>query len=117
MEDPSGNLIELFEFKARSRKVCGGSVDVELPADIGPLLFEPNPYKGVRSIETSIEYQNLNLLRRAWALPGARAYRRGGFEYQSNSSFCGPASIANVLRSVGKQTNQAFFPPRGALIQ
>ena len=74
---------------------------------VGPLLFEPNPYKGIPSIEASIEYQSPNLLRQAWALPVASAYRRGGFEYQSNPSFCGPASVANVLRSLGKQTNQA----------
>ena len=73
---------------------------------IGPLLFEPNRYQGVPSIEASTDYRDPNLIRQAWALPVASAYRRGGFEYQSNPSFCGPASVANLLRSVGRGTDQ-----------
>ena len=45
-------------------------------------------------------------MRRAWALPAAQAYRRGGFEFQRNPSFCGPASVANLLRSVGVGATQ-----------
>ncbi len=73
---------------------------------IGPLLFEPNPYKGVASIEVRADYRDPGLMRRAWALPVSAAYRRGGFEYQMNPSFCGPASLANMLRSTGVRTDQ-----------
>lgn len=73
---------------------------------IGPLLLEPNPYKGVPSIEARTDYRDPNLMRQAWALPVASTYQRGGFEYQSNPSFCGPASVANLLRSLGRRTDQ-----------
>ncbi|PIK73518.1 phytochelatin synthase, partial [Methylobacterium frigidaeris] len=47
------------------------------------------------------------LLARAWALPVAAAYRRRPYEYQRNPSFCGPASVANLLRSLGVDFSQA----------
>jgi hypothetical protein len=75
-------------------------------ARIGPLLFAPNRYAGTPSIEQTASYRDPGLLSRAWALPAAAAYRRGGFVYQSNPSFCGPASIANVIRSLGGRMNQ-----------
>ena len=74
--------------------------------EIGPLLFAPNQYAGTPSIERNPVYRDAALLRRAWALPVALAYRRGGFEYQNNPSFCGPTSVANVLRSLGVSANQ-----------
>jgi hypothetical protein len=48
--------------------------------------------------------RNEELLERAWRLPVAAAYQRQ-LNWQSNASMCGPASVANVLRSLG--TNAA----------
>lgn len=73
---------------------------------IGPLLLEPNRYEGTPSIKLRPDYRDTALMRRAWSLPAAQAYRRGGFEYQRNPSFCGPASVANVLRSLGARADQ-----------
>lgn len=83
-----------------------GAVLVLASVTIGPLLLEPNLYKGVPSIEQRADYRESNLMRQAWALPVASAYRRAGFDYQSNPSFCGPASVANLLRSTGVATDQ-----------
>ena len=41
------------------------------------------------------------LLERAWALPAAATFRRT-LDSQTNGSFCGPASLANVFRSLGE---------------
>jgi hypothetical protein len=54
----------------------------------------------VVSIKTEREYQDPTLLERAFALPVASTYARAGILFQPNGSFCGPTSLANVLRSV-----------------
>lgn len=53
-----------------------------------------------REIETSV-VRTPELLNRAWALPAAAAFGRT-LDAQSNASFCGPASLANVFRSLGE---------------
>ena len=57
-------------------------------------------------IDRSREYKDAALLQRAWALPVAAQYRRGGIDWQKNASFCGPASVVNVLRSLGQAADQ-----------
>jgi hypothetical protein len=58
------------------------------------------PRFDVPSIAATPEYKDPALLDRAWALPVAATYERR-VVYQSNGSVCGPASVANVLRSLG----------------
>jgi hypothetical protein len=58
-------------------------------------------YSTVVSIRDTASFQHPALLERAWALPVAARYR-SHFEFQSNPSFCGPASLVNVLRSRGQ---------------
>ena len=41
------------------------------------------------------------MLDRAWSLPVAASFGRK-LDWQSNGSLCGPASVANVLRSLGE---------------
>jgi hypothetical protein len=41
------------------------------------------------------------LIERAWTLPAAAAFGRR-LDAQTNGSFCGPASLANVFRSLGE---------------
>jgi hypothetical protein len=65
-----------------------------------------NPYADVTSIAEAPAYQNAALLEQAWALPVAAAYRDDGYEYQSNPSFCGPTSAANLLQSRGEDVTQ-----------
>ncbi len=56
----------------------------------------------VVSIRTSGSYQDPTLLAQARQLPVAAAYLQGtGLVYQRNRSFCGPATVINVLRSLG----------------
>ena len=73
---------------------------------IGPLLFERNDYARVTSIETRPDYREPQLMAAAWRLPVAQMYRRGPYEFQVNPSFCGPASLANALRSTGRNLSQ-----------
>ncbi len=73
---------------------------------VGSWLVEPNRYASVRSIETASTYRDPALMAAAWRLPVATRYRRTGYEYQENQSFCGPASIANLLHSVGVSRSQ-----------
>jgi hypothetical protein len=58
-------------------------------------------YSDVVSIRSAASFQHPALIRKAWALPAAARYRPH-FEFQSNPSFCGPASVVNVLRSRGR---------------
>ena len=69
-------------------------------------LLEPNIYASVRSIEQAATYRDPALIGAAWRLPVARAYRRQPYEYQENQSFCGPASVADVLHSIGDTRSQ-----------
>ena len=59
------------------------------------------------SIERLPAYHDPALLRRAWSLPVARRYGPAGYVYQRNPSVCGPTSIADLLRSLGRQATPA----------
>jgi hypothetical protein len=63
-------------------------------------IFFP-PKLDVPSIKGEKTYQQAALLERAWALPVAATYHQGLF-FQPNGSVCGPTSVANVQRSLGK---------------
>jgi hypothetical protein len=58
------------------------------------------PHFDVPSIAATPQYQDRALLARAWALPVAATFDQRVVS-QSNGSVCGPASIANILRSLG----------------
>jgi Phytochelatin synthase len=59
----------------------------------------------VVSIKETSEFQNLALLKEAWALPVAVLYR-ADIDYQRNASVCGPTSLVNVLHSFKMPGNQ-----------
>jgi hypothetical protein len=82
---------------------AGGAV-LALPR----LLFSDGvDYSQVVSIEKAPEYQNPALLAKAFALPVAALYQKGGLEYQHNGSFCGPTTAVDVAHSVGVAATQA----------
>jgi len=58
------------------------------------------PRFDVPSIAATPVYKDPALLDRAWALPVASTFDRR-VASQSNGSVCGPASVANILRSLG----------------
>ena len=60
-----------------------------LPATLPPEVIE-------RSV-----VREQTMLEKAWHLPVASAFDRH-VDFQSNQSLCGPASIANILRSFGE---------------
>lgn len=70
---------------------------------IGRALLFPERFD-VTSIREAPHYQDEALLARAAALPVARTYE---LEWQSNGSVCGPASVANVARSLGRDASEA----------
>ena len=73
---------------------------------VPPLLFSDGvDYSHVASIKAAPEYQDAALLEKAWALPVAQTYRKA-IDFQHNGSFCGPASVVNVLRSLGTSADQ-----------
>jgi len=63
-------------------------------------------FPGVVSIETTATYKDTQLLEKAWALPVAAAYRSAIFDYQRNASVCGPTSVVDIMRSLGRPQNQ-----------
>lgn len=67
----------------------------------------------VVSIKTLPQYQDAALLQRAWALPVAAKYANPPLS-QTNPSACGPASVANVLRSVALEGSQDSVAAHGA---
>ena len=67
-------------------------------------VFFP-PTFDVASIAGTSSYQDATLLERAWALPVASAYAKS-LQWQDNGSTCGPASLANVQRSMGAPTTE-----------
>lgn len=76
---------------------------------VGPrLLFgDRADYSQVVSIEGDVTYKDPALMARAFALPVAALYQKGGLDEQRNPSFCGPASVVEVLRSFGQAADQA----------
>lgn len=95
----------------RRRVVWGGVIALVLllgiaAARLGPLLFAPNAYAAVASIERRADYRDAALIAAAWRLPVATTYRSHPYEYQANPSFCGPASVSNLLRSIGVDRSQ-----------
>jgi hypothetical protein len=64
------------------------------------------PAVEVESIRATAAYQDPALLARAWSLPVARLMGPG-FRYQRNPTSCGPASLANVFRSLGRDVDEA----------
>ena len=64
------------------------------------------PYQDAASIAETQSFQDPALIARAWLLPVAAAYGESSYEFQSNPSFCGPTSVANLLRSEGQATDQ-----------
>jgi hypothetical protein len=58
------------------------------------------------SIRDTPRYQDAVLLARAWSLPVAHRMQPA-FRYQRNRTTCGPASLANVQRSLGRDADEA----------
>jgi hypothetical protein len=73
---------------------------------IGPYLFDGSDYAQIDSIERRADFREPATLEAAWHLPVAATYRLRPFEFQSNPSFCGPASAANLLHSLGTDLSQ-----------
>lgn len=73
---------------------------------MAPYLVDGDEYAAVESIELRADFRDPALLEAAWKLPVAAVYRSKPFEYQTNPSFCGPASAANLLRSIGIDLSQ-----------
>ena len=74
---------------------------------VPPLLFSDGvDYSKAVSIRQAPEFQDSALLEKAWALPVAQLYKLG-VDFQKNASFCGPASVVNVMRSLGKTADQS----------
>lgn len=71
-----------------------------------PLLSDGKQYAAVVSVERHPDFRDAALLRTAWALPVASRYRQTPYEFQDNPSYCGPTSVANLLRSAGRRTDQ-----------
>ncbi|MGE0595637.1 MAG: phytochelatin synthase family protein [Hyphomonadaceae bacterium] len=94
------------------RSIVIGFVALAAAAAAGGLSFvayqaDHDPqYASVVSIADAATYQDPTLIERAWALPVAALYREGGYEYQANPSFCGPASAANMMQSQGVDVDQ-----------
>lgn len=64
----------------------------------GAYVLSP-PQVSPQAIETSVT-RTPQLLDKAWSLPVAATYKHN-VTWQSNGSLCGPASLANVFRSLG----------------
>lgn len=99
--------------RRRLARVAAVLLAVGLVASGIAVLLAPSLRSGgessvhVAAIDRSSEYKDAALLRRAWALPVAALYQRGGgIDWQKNASFCGPASIVSVLHSLGQRADQ-----------
>lgn len=71
---------------------------------VGAGLLYPWQRFDVVSIGTLPAYQDPVLLARAWRLPAAATYPRPLLS-QGNATACGPASLANAVRSFGKEAS------------
>lgn len=88
------------------RRALGGAAVVVVGAAFAFFLSQREAPSTVTSIERAASYQSPALLEKAWALPVAATYR-AGYDVQRNASFCGPASVVNVQRSLGARSDQS----------
>lgn len=86
--------------KRVAKRIVSGVVGVLLLVVIAFVLTGP-PKVPKEAIQSSVIRDDA-LLARARALPVAATY--GELAWQSNGSFCGPASLANAFRSFGDAT-------------
>ncbi len=89
----------------RRRAVASAGVVVAIAA-LAFVVARDAP-SSVTSIDRAASYQSPALLEKAWALPVAATYR-AGYDTQRNASFCGPASVVNVQRSLGARSDQSI---------
>ncbi len=90
-----------------TRRRAAASAGVVLAiAALAFVVSRRDPPSSVTSIERAASYQSPALLEKAWALPVAATYR-AGYDVQRNASFCGPASVVNVQRSLGARSDQS----------
>jgi hypothetical protein len=82
--------------------LLGAAMSVMLPPRVSP-----------EAIRSSV-IRNADLVERAWRLPVASTFERS-LAWQSNGSLCGPASLANVYRSLREsaQTEQDVLAGTG----
>jgi Phytochelatin synthase len=66
------------------------------------LMVAAGPSKVPEDVIQSSVTRAPELMERAWALPVAAMFR-SNISWQSNGSLCGPASLANVFRSMGEE--------------
>lgn len=71
---------------------------------IGRAVFFPERFD-VTSIREAPHYEDDAMLARADELAVARTY--DDLEWQSNGSLCGPSSVANVARSLGREASES----------
>lgn len=91
-----------------TRRRAGASAGVVVAiAALAFVVARREPPSSVTSIERAASYQSPALLEKAWALPVAATFR-AGFDVQRNASFCGPASVVNVQRSLGARSDQSI---------
>jgi hypothetical protein len=81
------------------RALLAALLAVGLAAGAAFTLHEPPA--PANAIDRAASYQDPVLLARAWSLPVAHAYGPAGYQFQTNPSFCGPTSVADVLHSEG----------------
>jgi hypothetical protein len=98
----ASNDMTIARFFPRKLAIALSVVLLLLAATIAGIGFVVSQ-TGVRpeAIEVSVSRSEATI-DRAWQLPAARAFKRD-VSWQSNASLCGPASVANVNRSLGDQ--------------
>lgn len=81
------------------KRIIAGVVALLVLVGVGAAFFLP-PTISQETIDASV-VRKVELLDEAWQLPSAATFNRT-LMFQSNASRCGPASIANVFRSLGE---------------
>jgi hypothetical protein len=85
-----------------AKRIALGTAAVTLVLAVAFIIVLLNiPKVSPEAIRTSVT-RTPALIEQAWQLPAATAFERR-LTYQSNPSFCGPASLANIFRSQGER--------------
>jgi hypothetical protein len=85
---------------AKRIAIAAGAVALTLALAVAVVLLSI-PRVSPEAIATSVT-RTPDLIEQAWHLPAAATFARP-ITYQSNPSFCGPASLANIFRSQGER--------------
>ena len=67
-----------------------------------------------QNVKETLIYKDATLINKLWSMPVAKAFVKGGLEFQAREGYCASATIRNILKSFSDAENIFLPEPRAA---